>query len=354
MASIPERHRRERYDGLELASDSSDRAGERDFVVGVGPAGDTLARLTIRCPVRSALDLGTGFGLQALLAARHAERVVGVDVNRRALDYAKLNAKLNGITNVDWRLGSWLEPVAGERFDLIVANPPYVISPEDELTYRDSGEAGDTLVRRLLGELPGYLEEGGFAQLLCNWIPRGDDWPGPLKEAVAGAPCDVVILNYRVTSPQEYAESWNDQLSRTDHREFRPAVDRWVAHYREQGIEAIAFGMVVLRRRSEGPNWTRALRAPGVPTDDAGDHVVRLFTGRDWELANPETSPELVYAPHSRLVRRVELPDGTERVRIETSPNAGFAVPLKGAWPPEPAEARRLIGLGMLLTPDKP
>jgi SAM-dependent methyltransferase len=352
MASIPERHRREQYDGLELASDPTERADERDFVVGVGPAGKTLARLTIRRPFGAVLDLGTGPGFQALLAARHAERVVGVDINPRALEYARLNAELNGIGNAEWRHGSWFEPVAGERFDLVVANPPYVISPQDDLTYRDSGERGDALVLRLLGELPAYLSDGGFAQVLCNWVTPGDDWPAPIKEATAGSGCDVVTLRYGHYAPREYAEGWNTALRNRDHREYREVVDRWVSHYEQQGIESIAFGLVVLRRRSGGSNWVRSIVSPGVPTEDAGEHVFRLFSGRDWELGNADSSPALAYAPGARVVRRTELPEGVEHVRLEVHPNAGFAVPLASGWPADAREVRRLIGLGMLLTPD--
>jgi methylase of polypeptide subunit release factors len=352
MASVPERHRRESYDGVVVASDPNDRATERDYVVGVGPAGKTLARLTIRRPVGSALDLGTGPGFQALLAARHAERVVGVDINARALEYAEYNAELNGIEHAEWRLGSWFEPVRGERFDLVVANPPYVVSPEDEVVYRDSGEPGDALVLRLLGELPDYLEEGGFGQVLCNWIPRGDDWRGPIEEAVAGRGCDVVILKYSDTEPEEYAREWNDRLGGRDHAAFEAAVERWGAHYRELGIESISFGLVALRRRSDGGNWIRAIAVPGGPTERAGDHFERLFTGRDWELANRNGSAPARHAPGARVLRRLDLETGAERAKLDVKPNVGFAAPLADGWPPDEDEVRRLIGLGLLLTPE--
>jgi SAM-dependent methyltransferase len=352
MASVPERHRRETYDGVVVASDPNDRATERDYVVGVGPAGKTLARLTIRRPVGSALDLGTGPGFQALLAARHAERVVGVDINARALDYAQYNAELNGLENLEWRLGSWFEPVDGERFDLIVANPPYVVSPEDGLTYRDSGEPGDALVLRLLAELPDYLEEGGFGQVLCDWIPRGNDWRGPIEEAVTGKGCDVVILKYSDTEPEQYARQWNDRLGNRDHVAFESAVEHWAVHYRGLGIGSISFGLVAVRRRSDGPNWVRAIAVPGGPSERAGDHLGRLFTGRDWELAHRNGSAPLRYAPGARVIRRLDLETGAERVKLDVRPNVGFAVPLADGWPPEEHELRRLIGLGALLTPE--
>lgn len=357
----PERHRRQSFVGLEIASDPVDRAGERDFVVGFGPSPRTLARLTIRRPVRSALDLGTGSGLHALLAARHAERVVAVDINPRALAFAAHNARLNGIENVEWRLGSWLEPVADERFDLIVANPPYVISPESDLTYRDSGEPRDALVRRLLANIPRHLNDGGYAHVLCDWVPRGGNWRAPLEEAIAGSGCDAVILMYNLGDPEEYARGWNHLLAAGDHREFDRAVERWLAYYREQQIESIAFGLIVIRRRTGVRNWVRAIRVPARPTDDAGEHVERLFSGWDW--AREATELEWAEpAAGGRIVRRRDLRDGTERITLEVRPNAGFAVRIsedvaesvsrREALPS--TEIRRLVRLGMLLTPPPP
>src|SRR5436305_6894863 len=87
--------------------------------------------LTPRARVARALDVGTGSGVQALLAARHATRVVATDINPRALAFTEVNAALNGFTNVEVRHGSLFEAVAGERFDLITCNPPYVVSPEN-------------------------------------------------------------------------------------------------------------------------------------------------------------------------------------------------------------------------------
>jgi methylase of polypeptide subunit release factors len=124
----------------------------------------------VRRPVRSALDVGTGCGVQALLAARHAARVVGVDLNPRALVLGELGARLNRVANVTWRAGSLFEPVRAERFDLIVANPPFVISPEEGSLYRDSPAPADEISQRVVSEAGHLLEEGGFAHILCNWV----------------------------------------------------------------------------------------------------------------------------------------------------------------------------------------
>jgi len=145
-----------------------------DFVPGVQSPTVTLAKLAVRRRVRRVLDLGTGCGIQALLAAKHAERVVATDINPRALGFAGFNARLNGIDNVELRPGSAFDPVAGERFDLILANPPYVISPDTSYAYRDSDLPADDLCRRIVTEAPAFLEAGGFAHILVSWAHAQD------------------------------------------------------------------------------------------------------------------------------------------------------------------------------------
>src|SRR5882724_4066399 len=83
----------------------------------------------------SILDLGTGSGAIALAIAseRPQSRVTGVDISAPALDVAIQNSRDLGLSNIDWRLGSWFDPVPGERFDVIAANPPYVAAADPAL-----------------------------------------------------------------------------------------------------------------------------------------------------------------------------------------------------------------------------
>jgi protein-L-isoaspartate O-methyltransferase len=83
-----------------------------DFVMsGTSGSSKLLAKLTIRRPVATALDIGTGAGTHALLAASHADHVVATDVNKRALNFAHTNAQLNGIDNISFVEGSFFEPI---------------------------------------------------------------------------------------------------------------------------------------------------------------------------------------------------------------------------------------------------
>lgn len=288
---------------------------EADVVIGVNPSAVTTARLTPRRRVRSTLDLGTGGGIQALAAAAHSDHVLGVDVNPRALAFAELNACLNGVANVDWAEGSWLEPVEGRLFDLIVANPPYVISPDSDYLYRDSGQSPAALARELTTALPAYLEEGGLAQVMLNWDhPRDGDWAEPLRGWVADRGCDALILRLGVDDPIAYSAAWNSPLLRSGAGPFEEALERWVSHHRELGIEAIAWGAVVLRRRSDGRNWVHALDVGAGPSGPAGEHLMRLFDTHD-RLAELNDERELldeVFAlvPGHRIDQTLTYPDG--------------------------------------------
>lgn len=246
-----------------------EHGGGHEHVLGVTPSSALLGNLASRHPVERALDLGTGCGIQAYLLAKHAEQIVATDVNERALDFARFNLALNGAAGVELRGGSWLEPVAGERFDLVVCNPPFVISPESRYTYRDSGLPADELVRRLVADLPSVLEEGGTAQLLLSWIVRaGESWADPVARWLEGNGCDALLLRYRFDSPRGYAEHWN--------RGDDAAIQSWVEWYEELGAEAIAYGALAIRRRGGAHGFVTAEVASD-RLEPGGDHVHRIL-----------------------------------------------------------------------------
>ena len=273
------------HDHLLVASDEPGTGGANQ-VPGVQRPSAMLAALTVRRPVTSALDVATGCGIQALLIAPHAERVVATDVNERALAFAEFNAALNGIENVELRAGSFFEPAAGERFGLVVCNPPYVISPESALVFRDSGLPGDTVSAQLVVELPAYLEEGAFGTILVSWVAGEDPTVRP-RAWLEGHDCDAWILHTATDDPIKAATQWNRALDGTP-GEFAQRVDAWLDYYAALGIEAIAYGAVVLRRRGGGGNWTRMAELPASRPRAASDHLLRLFAAQDLLAATPD------------------------------------------------------------------
>jgi hypothetical protein len=104
--------------------------------------------------------------------------------------------------------------VADRRFDLVVSNSPFVVSPGERFSYRDSGLGGDELCRRLVGQAPEHLAEGGWAQTLANWLHvRGEDWRERLAQWVVPTGCDAWVAQREVQDPAEYAETQRLRLT---------------------------------------------------------------------------------------------------------------------------------------------
>ncbi|MGK5628031.1 DUF7059 domain-containing protein [Streptomyces sp. URMC 123] len=245
------------------------------LVLGVGGASTTLAGLTVRTPVARALDLGTGSGIQALHAAQHATRVTATDLNPRALRIAGLTLALSGAPEADLREGSLFDPVADEEpYDLIVSNPPFVISPGARLTYRDGGMGGDDLCRTLVQRSADHLADGGYCQLLANWQHVADeDWRDRVTSWVPRG-CDAWIVQREVQDIAQYAELWLRDAG--DHREsperYAARYDAWLEEFESRRTKAVGFGWITLRKSgSDRPavtveEWPHPVEQPLGPT----------------------------------------------------------------------------------------
>lgn len=286
------------HDHLLVASDIL-AATQPDHVAAVHRPSAVLGNLTVRRPVRRAADIGTGNGIQALLCAAHAERVVATDINERALAFAEFNAALNGIDNIEFRAGSFLEPVAGEQFDLVVSNPPYVISPETALVFRDSGLPGDTVSAQLVEALPAHVSEDGFATVMISWAADEDEVGRP-RSWVEGSGCDAWLFHTHAHTPLEAAINWNRPAG--DDEVVRERVDTWLAYYERLKIERIVYGALVLHRR-DGDNWFRAGSLPPHAVQPAGAQLERMFAAQlDDVLDRPLTLVPTVLVERSARV----------------------------------------------------
>jgi len=280
-----ERHWWLASDLAEVATGSPVRG---DHVLGIGGASTTLAAWTIRRPVGRALDLGTGSGVQALHLGAHAESIVATDLSERALAFARFNAALNECA-WDVRSGSMLEPVAGERFELIVSNPPFVITPRSGevplFEYRDGGASGDAVVADLVRSVGEHLEPGGVAQLLGNWeVPRGSTWTERVGSWLEGAGVDAWVVQREVQDPAEYAETWSrDGGHQPGTADFDAMYAAWLDDFASRDVESIGFGVITLHRPS-GPRETFVdlMEARG-PVPPAMGEVVRVgLDARIW------------------------------------------------------------------------
>ena len=306
-----------------------------DYVAPFSPTSRVCAALTPRHRVGSALDVGTGSGAQALFAAQHARHVVATDVNERALEFTRLNAQLNGLTNIECRRGALFEPVGDERFDLVTCNAPYVVSPEQRWMYRDGGHAGDDLSALIVTGAADRLDDDGFATLNVSWLAANEDEPDErVLSWIDTRACDAWVLVAWDADPLEHAAEWTSE--RSNDAEVEDALDEWTRYFDALGARWVSEGTVVLHRRA---GRGRSVRIDSIDPDeleDAADQIERAFAARE-RLSDHSSRDELLdlrlavasglrfeqeldrRGPHGTAT--VALVDGTES-EVETTPEA--------------------------------
>lgn len=291
-----------------------------DHVLGISEASSSLAQLTARTPVRRALDLGTGCGVQALHLATHAQQVVATDVNPRALAMAQLTTALNGV-DAEFSRGSLYEPVTG-RFDLIVTNPPFVVSPPEgeRLVYRETEFVGDAVVRHVITGAADHLTENGVCQILAAWLePQDQAWDERLASWIEPTGLDAWVIRRESLDLAEYTELWLADAGLARGPEFGRRYDAWLTWFEDQGIGSMGFGWInLLRSGRETPSvriehrpemvsqpvGTEFADWPGRLADlDAGDVLERRWRVAD-DVVEETVSRPGDEEPHTISVRR--------------------------------------------------
>ena len=267
-----------------------------DHVLGIGRAGLTLAVLTPRKPVETALDLGVGCGIQTLYLLRHVRQVVATDISTRALEFTAFNVALAGVdsTRVQLRQGNLLEPVAGQRFDLIVSNPPFVITPPSVrqaglplMEYRD---AGGPILPALVRGLEDHLNPDGVAVMLGNWEHReGTSWRTSVNQWI-GKSLDAWIIQREVQDPVEYAAMWLRDGGLTPERSgvaFENALAAWQEDFDSRQVSGVGMGYLVFHAPSvaatSGPGGT-ALEGQTAPEEPASDAAAPGAVIEPWRV----------------------------------------------------------------------
>ena len=279
------------------------RAREADFVLGPGGVTRRLADFTMRRPVESVLDLGSGAGVLGALAASHAQRVVATDVSVRAVAFSQFTAELNDIEHMECRSGSLFDPVADEQFDLILCNPPYVISPKSTFVYRDGGTE---VCRAIVRDAAKHLTASGWLEMVVDWPERADeDWRADVRGWFDDACCDAWVLRLYSTDAATYASLWLGQ-------EYQPGIapdhvfDEWSEYFARMDVRTVGGGVIVLRR-SQGTRPHIELRdAPLIADGPAGESLSSWLDAQDFvaSLRDDAELLDLVLVPSPDMERR--------------------------------------------------
>lgn len=319
------------YSDLLITTDRRRRITDQpsDAVMTIGTSTLMLAESTIRSPVGTFLDLGSGSGVQSLLAARHCQSVCGVDLNPRAVNFARFNAQLNGFEQIEFLQGDLFEPVDSQTFDLIVSNPPYVITPDFGHLYSDNSQQCDALCEQIIRQVPARLNERGVFQMYFDWAHIKDQsWQSRLAEWCRDNSCDGWVMRKETWTPSRYIQTWNKEI--LDKPEFQEVHDRWMAYYEQLGVEAISSGLITMRRRSAARNWFEVEDGPEAAIAPLGDDIRQLLDMRDWL--------EGISDDQTLLKTRFRIADN---VRMDQQ-----LKPTPRGWRIESARVRRTTGLG--------
>ncbi|MGI9459603.1 MAG: methyltransferase [Pirellulales bacterium] len=239
-----------------------------------------LFSFAIKKAVGSTLDLCGGCGPHAMAASRFSETVMTADSNYRAAEFVDFNAALNGFTNIEAVTGDLFLPVKGRTFDLILCNPPFVISPSTSSGFRDNEFELDFFLEKILREVPDHLAPGGFFQTTCEWVQvQGEEWQERLDGWLQNNGCDAWILEANCQLPESYARNRLRETSPSDNTDVT-SLENYLHYFNERNVEAIRGGLIFLHKR-EGPNWRDFSNLREGVRQPIGEAVLQGFMNRD-------------------------------------------------------------------------
>jgi SAM-dependent methyltransferase len=294
------------------------------------------------------LDVGCGAGTGALSLASQVDRVIGTDINMRAIALSRINAEINGIGNVEFREGDMFAPVAGETFDIIISQPPFVSAPPGlaVASFEYGGPRGDELPLRLLREIPAYLANNGRAVILAEWPElAGETVEQHIRAALPAPDLKILILQCPGSSLNDYCAIY----AAADHPNLGAEFERDTLlrreHLETMGIRGLRVAINILQHAAEPPTgWTAAV-------DIQGAGQIILTSARiDKMIAARDLATR---GERAMLAARLRVPEGTafieERSGLEASAKSKLMARLSPWLLVRPAElnadALRLLAL---------
>ncbi|HEX6278098.1 MAG TPA: methyltransferase [Polyangiaceae bacterium] len=299
----------------------------RDAVMGPGGGTEHLERLVPSAFTGRALDLGCGAGTLALaLSRRGAKRAVGVDLNPRAVELARFNARLNAL-DAEFVVGDGVEPVRNETFDLVLSQPPFVGRPpeQEERTFLFGGARGDELGLAFIGAVPNVLAPGGRALFLLQSAEReGEPLMTRVKRALGEPAPHLLVLAGRGPTPAMQASVFASFEDPTFGQAYESAARRYLEHFERLDVRAFGGGLVALTRPA--------------PALGEGRYALGLT------LRGPHYDAETL-AQFLRALDLIEAPDDVlEGERLRLSPHARF-VPDVAPDPGAPGGVSEVVSL---------
>ena len=280
-----------------------DHSAGPDHVVGVGAASRSLLQATGTSHVGSVLDLGTGSGVQIMGQWGRAHLVTATDVSPRALLFAEATCAAADVvssaesrTKVEFKQGSWFEPVRAQTFDRIIANPPFVVGPPTlRHVYRDSGMELDGATAKLVRGIPEHLAAHGQACVLGAWIHSDDQaWQARVASWIPDHGYRAWVLERDCVDPLHYVGTWIKDESLDPRSELgRSQSEAWIDYMDQAGVTGIGIGFIALTPIDPEKNSEVVCKEFTQPyTDPLGPEIEEYFRRCAW--LDERTSDEIL------------------------------------------------------------
>ncbi len=284
--------------GLYIASDRSqplEGAATPDDVVypAIVPNTESFLDYLPATPCDALLDLCAGTGVAALMAARDGARHAwAFDITPRCTHFAEFNRRLNAIANMTPAQGDLYDPAGDLTFDRIVVHPPYLPVFRPHFVFDSGGQDGEQIVKRIVQGLPKYLRPGGRFYALTMGSDREQPFENRLREwlgADAGE-FDVAFIVRRTISPHDYSAEMV-----LLHNGAAEDITGWRELFKQWGVKALSYGIVVLQRRAANRPVFTVRREAGPRT---GPAEVEWLLG--WSTTSLDTQALPALKPHTR------------------------------------------------------
>jgi carbamoyltransferase len=294
---------------------------QEDPVMYIGTDSTGLTHVAPRSACDKLLDLCTGSGVQALTASRYAHLVVGIDINPRAIRFARFNAQLNGIRNVCFLQGDLYNPVAGQKFDIILANPPYVPSPTTALKFRDGGVRGENILARIIGGAAYALRPKGKLHIVTDLVDV-NTYEAKLEAWWRGGPAHKFVLKTADRNDSQYSVPHCHAPFDQSYQEYNEVLEHWVKNFHDAGIKTINFGYILIQCLAKTDHPSYFLRTISNPKKPIYQQVEAYFTQRN-HLSDPakdEFFLRIVDGVHIRSEYSVVKPDRSVEIFVPDNP----------------------------------
>ena len=280
---------------------------DEDPVMYIGMDSHGLVQTAPRKSCDRVLDLCCGSGIQGLVASRYARNIVAVDLNPRAVRFARFNAQMNGIVNYEVRLGSLYEVVRNEEFDCILANPPFVPSPEESIKFRDGGASGENILMAIVQGAWHHLSPKGRLCIVTDLVDV-PTYEEKLQSWLGGVDAYGLILTTADRDEILFSVPHCHAPFSQSLPEYNNELDRWVQNFRQANLNAVNFGYILVwKRELFGCDiTTRTIHNPSKPV---WEQVEQWLEQRI--LWDSEDADSLILAPHPELsIVTEECPSG--------------------------------------------